>query len=297
MKSQERKILVVGATGMLGSSIVEALLAQGTKVRALLRPGKAEVEESLKKAGLEVTHGDVLQPETLGSAMEGIQVVVSALHNDPDTFVIGHRNLIEAAEKAGVERFIPSDFAVDFFKIEAEENFNLAMRKQVAPLFETTRLRPIHILIGAFLDTMLDRRAPFIDWERKILPYYGDGNQLCDFTSVRDTGRYVAQACLDADAPEVLRFAGATLTMPQLAESIGQLSSEKVGEVEELPALISSKKHTASHPFEWIALQYHHNMVSGRAKLEPLDNARYPQVVPETVEEFSRRFVQAKGSL
>ena len=100
--------------------------------------------------------------------------------------------------------------------------------------------------------------------------------------------------CTAAYAPEILRFAGATLTMPQLAESIGQLSSEKMGEVEELPALISSK--TASPPFEWIALQHHHNMVSGRAKLEPLD-ARYPQVVPETVEEFSRRFVQANGSL
>jgi len=70
-----------------------------------------------------------------------------------------------------------------------------------------------------------------------------------------------------------------------------------MGEVEELPAIISSKKQTANHPFEWIALQYHHNMVSGRAKLEPFDSVRYPQVVPETVEEFSRCFVQANISL
>ena len=118
-------VLLIGASGMLGGAILDASLEAGHKIRALLRPGKADLEASLKKKGVEVVHGDVLKPETLPKAMEGIDVVVSSLNNIPEMFVPGHKNLIEAAEAAGVKRFVPSDFSVDFFKLEQNENFNL----------------------------------------------------------------------------------------------------------------------------------------------------------------------------
>ena len=290
----KRTVLLVGATGMLGSSILEALLAKGGfNVRTLLRPGKPEVVSKLQARGVETFEGDAMQPATLPGAMQGVDVVVSALHNDPRIFVPGHENLIAAAEAAGVERFVPSGFSVDYFKIEEDENFNLAMRKQVVPLFEGKRMRPIHVLNGAFLDTMLDPRAPFLDWTDRVLPYFGDGEQACDFTSVADTGRYVAEVCADAEAAEVVRVAGEALTMPGFAAALSRafdkpIEARRQGSLEDLTRLIESKKKTATNPFEWIALQYHHNMVSGRAKLDPLDNGRYPNVEPASVEEFAR---------
>lgn len=292
--SNKRKVLLVGATGMLGSNILDALLERGLSVRALLRPGKAEVEERLRSRGVEVTRGDALDPSSLPAAMEGIDVVVTALHNDPNIFVDAHRNLIRAAEEVGVQRLMPSDFSVDFFRLQSHENFNLAMRKEVVPLFDGLSLRPIHILIGAFMDTMLDPRAPFVDWDKATLPYFGDGKESCDFTSVRDAARYVAAACADPDPPPILRFAGDVLTMPQLAVAIGSgrgraLEALNQGSIDDLARLIEETKKTASNPFEWIALQYHHNMVSGRGKLEPLDNTRYPEVKPESVEQFAAR--------
>jgi nucleoside-diphosphate-sugar epimerase len=294
-KNEKVHVLLIGASGMLGGSILDACLEAGHKMRVLLRAGKPELEESLKEKGVEILHGDVLQPETLPKAMEGIDVVVSTLHNDPGLFVPGHKNLIEAAELAGVKRMVPSDFSVDFTKLDKDENFNLAMRLEVFSLFEGKKVRPMHVLIGAFMDTVLDTYAPFIDWETLCVPYYGDGQQTCDFTSVRDAGKVVAAVVADyQEAPEKICFAGDVLTMPQLAESVGagtgkSLTSKRIGSVDELPPLIKQKQETATNPWEWLALQYQHNMFSGRAKMDPLDNDRYSSVKPESVKEFAER--------
>lgn len=290
-----RRVLLVGATGMLGSAIVEAVLRRSElSLRVLTRPGKPDAAAALRARGVEIAEGDVMTPSSLPATVEGVDVVVSALGNDPHVFVPGHQNLIDAAERAGVSRLVPSDFSVDFFKLDAQENFNLAMRKQVAPLFDGKRVRPLHILNGAFIDTQMDPRAPFINWKNNVLPYFGDGTQPGDFTSVADTARWVAAACADPAAPEVLRFAGEMLTMPQFAEAISRglgrrIEARRQGSLDDLVRLIADKQKTAANPFEWIALQYHHNMVSGRGKLTPLDNARYPEVQPETVEQFARR--------
>lgn len=294
-RETSKRVLLVGASGMLGGAIADAILERPSlTLRVLVRRGRSESVSVLGTRGAEIVQGDAADAATLPEAMVGTDVVVCGLPNDPQVFVSGHRNLLTAAENAGVSRFIPSDFAVDFFKINADENDNLAMRKQVAPLFDKSKVRPIHILIGAFMDTMLDPRAPFIDWATNTLPYFGDGQQACDFTSVRDAARYVAAACAESDPPEVLRLAGDVLTMPQLAASISRALGEPLvatsqGSVDDLGRLIAQKKAMADNPWEWLSLQYHHNMVSGRAKLNPLDNSRYPDITPESLESFAKR--------
>lgn len=71
------------------------------------------------------------------------------------------------------------------------------------------------------MDTMLDPNAPFVDWKNGILPFFGDGKQLCNFTIVRDAGKVVAAAVTDDEnAPEKICFAGDVVTMPQFAESV-----------------------------------------------------------------------------
>ena len=98
---------------------------------------------------------------------------------------------------------------------------------------------------------------------------------------------------MDENPPEILRFAGDQLTMPELAQAISSATDNKLdavnkGSVKDLADLIASKKSTSGNPWDWIALQYHHNMVSGRAKFDNIDNDRY-DVKPETVAEFAER--------
>jgi uncharacterized protein YbjT (DUF2867 family) len=99
----QHKILVAGATGTVGSQLVNHLFQAGHHVRALTR-NSAKANFS---AGVEVVTGDLTVPETLVPALEG----ATALHlinfnsgsDSYDTLQTG-AEIVELAKKAGVQR-------------------------------------------------------------------------------------------------------------------------------------------------------------------------------------------------
>ncbi|MCW2699171.1 MAG: hypothetical protein JWQ45_706 [Blastococcus sp.] len=105
-------LLVVGATGQLGSLIVRELARQGRPVRAMVRP--PDLARDLVDAGAELVEGDLLRPETLDEALRGVRTVlatanaVAPVHrgDDDDALARGYASLIARARTAGVERFV-----------------------------------------------------------------------------------------------------------------------------------------------------------------------------------------------
>ena len=102
-------ILVTGGTGLVGSRVLQRFQEEGIACRALVRQGK-EVT-----TGVEVVSGDLLAPETLKAALQGVSAVVhlAAVFRTPDEDAIwkanldGTRNLIAAVEQiAPKARFI-----------------------------------------------------------------------------------------------------------------------------------------------------------------------------------------------
>ena len=72
-------ILVTGATGYIGGRLVPRLLAEGHHVRCLVRdPARIAGRHW---TGVEVVQGDVLQPETLPAALEGIEAAYYLIHS------------------------------------------------------------------------------------------------------------------------------------------------------------------------------------------------------------------------
>ncbi len=105
-------IAVAGATGYIGGLLARRLRDDGHEVRALARdPGRAG---DLRAAGCEVVKADVLEPETLGPALEGAEVAYYLVHSmgrgsDGDFAARderGARNFAAAAAAAGVGRIV-----------------------------------------------------------------------------------------------------------------------------------------------------------------------------------------------
>ena len=105
-------ILVTGSTGFVGRRVVEALTVAGYSVRALVHtPSRASV---LSPYDAEIVSGDVLDPQSLSRACDGVGTVVHLVavlrESGSQTYrwvnYEGTRNLLESAASAGVKRII-----------------------------------------------------------------------------------------------------------------------------------------------------------------------------------------------
>lgn len=97
-------ILVLGATGRVGSQIVTLALQDGHQVRAMVRtPEKVDTQHDR----LTVIQGNVLEPNDLVHAMHGVDAVISALNTDGTTTLSQSMPLlINAMGQEGIKRII-----------------------------------------------------------------------------------------------------------------------------------------------------------------------------------------------
>ena len=106
--------LVTGAAGFLGSHVTRQLVARGDRVRVLLRP--SSTNRAIADLSLEYITGDLRDPASLDRAMKGIKRVFHVAADYRlwarrsreiyDSNVGGTKNLLQAAQRAGVEQLI-----------------------------------------------------------------------------------------------------------------------------------------------------------------------------------------------
>jgi nucleoside-diphosphate-sugar epimerase len=107
------RFFLTGATGFIGRHVAEELMADGHQVRCLAR--KPERAALLASRGAEVVAGDLADALLLREAVKGADVVIHAAaqvgdwgarRRFEDANVAGTRNVLDAAEGAGAERFV-----------------------------------------------------------------------------------------------------------------------------------------------------------------------------------------------
>lgn len=293
-------LFIAGATGLLGTKLVDAALKKHTKVRTLIRDlnpsakAKKQQLEGWASRGVALVAGDVMDRESLMGVVKGSDVVISAVGNVESILDIGQKNLIYASKAAGVKRFVPSDFSVDYFKADLGDNYNLDYRINTFAFLKASGVPWTSVLNGAFTEVQFTDFAGLLDQKEGTFSYWGDGETPCDFTVTDDAAAYTIAAALDPEMENrVCRVAGDVLSMKAVKsvteKVLGRALKEiRRGSVDDLLDWIADRKKAAMSHFDYLAAQYHYLMVSGKGKLEPLDNDRYPDIRPVGVEAYLR---------
>ncbi len=186
-------VLIVGATGLLGSATALALLQEGQRVRVLVRERTRHPERvaELQQAGAELMQGDLTDPASLERACKGALRVFACAHSffgsgrsrSAQVDHVGHSALIAATLTTGVPRFVYTstlgareNHPIDFFrsKYEIEEG----LRSSHIPY---TILRP-----AAFMEQHVHQLLgkPLLD--RGFTVIVGEGRKQRNFVSVQD---------------------------------------------------------------------------------------------------------------
>lgn len=191
-------ILLAGGTGHLGSALVELLAGHGMGVRILSR--KPSQSRAPIAEGVEYVAGDVRVASSLGSALAGVETVISAVtgfgpggDGPRGVDLEGNRNLIAAAAPAGAKHFIlvsihgaSSDHPMELYraKFMAEERLRESR-------LEWTIIRPtvfMELWAGIVGDSLLKSGTATV---------FGRGENPINLVSVRDVARFVELAVID----------------------------------------------------------------------------------------------------
>ena len=248
-----KNVLVTGGAGFIGSHLCEGLLARGYGVRVLdsLVYGRRE----WLPQGCDFIQGDIRDPDTCDKAAAGVEGIFhcaamsrsgpSQDHIDlcTQSNITGTQNMLLAARKAGVKRFIYSGSSTFYGNRPPphRENdppdllniYGLTKRvgEQYCMLFDQSLGLPCIVLryfnvygprqpeTGAYalvLGIFLRRRA-----NGQVLEIHGDGQQRRDFIHVRDVVRANIAAYESAAHGEILNVgSGANISIKELAGMI-----------------------------------------------------------------------------
>jgi uncharacterized protein YbjT (DUF2867 family) len=294
-------ILVAGATGDLGGRITQALVAKGAKVRAVVRASSdPEKIQKLEKMGVEVVKADTSNLAEMTAVCKDVGCVVSALAGLRDVIIDAQKVLLEAAVAAGVPRFIPSDYALDFTKFNDGENRNLDLRREFHTHLDKSNIAATTIFNDAFMDMLTDQ-MPLILFKQKRILYWGNVDHKMGFTTKDNIAEYTAHVALEASTPRYLHIAGDQLSPKEIRKVMEELTGEphsffRPGGPGLLSTIIKIARFVAPAKQElypaWQGMQYMRNMIDDRASLAAVDTNRYPNIKWTKVKDLLKAHLQ-----
>lgn len=210
-------ILVVGATGLVGSEVCRRLKLRGERVRALVRTTSSEEKaERLRSEGVELTTGDLKDADSIASACRGVEAVISTasstLTRQPGDSIesvdaAGQLNLVAAAKDANVRRFILVSFRsprISFPLSDAKKQVENALRG----------LNFTVVQASWFMEVWLSPALGF-DYPNANARIYGPGTSRISWVSYQDVAEMCAISLRHSGADRrIIEFGGPAALSP-----------------------------------------------------------------------------------
>jgi uncharacterized protein YbjT (DUF2867 family) len=231
MADRKRPVLVIGATGQQGGATARHLLERDRTVRALVRDPASPAARSLRGAGADLIVGDLDDPASLRTALDGAHGVFLVLtmmagpRISPEGVVAEERRgqtVVDLAREAGIGHLVYSSLngasarsGIPYYESKAriEEHIH-------ALGLPATILRPV-----SFMENFATYNRPVLDDGELVVNLAVRPELPMPLISVRDIGAFAAIAF---DRPEqylgrTVEIAGDVLTPPRIAETFGRV--------------------------------------------------------------------------
>jgi len=193
-------VLVIGGTRATGLEAVKVLRARGDDVVILARPASDAGEA--QALGARIVRGDAMNPADLAAALApgGFRAVVSTLGarsaNDPRPDFEGNRNAVDAAQAAGVRRFVLVTV------IGAGDSYDAApwIARRFLEKVIADKTRAEDYLRASGLDWTIIRPGGLLEKEAQGRAYLTEDTRAMGWIRRADLGRLVVQALDDPQA-------------------------------------------------------------------------------------------------
>jgi nucleoside-diphosphate-sugar epimerase len=260
MELRNRRALITGGAGLVGSHIADLLVEEGVSEIVVFDNFDRGVRENLawaiEKGPVTIIEGDIRDKELLARSMQGIDVLfhqaairITQCAQEPrlalEVLVDGSYNVVEAALNAKVEKVVAASSASvygaaeDFPTTEKHHSYNNRTIYGAAKVFNESLLRSFNEMYGLDyvalryfniygprMDAFGVYTEVFIRWMEAIEAgkapmIFGDGTQTMDFIHVKDIARSNILAAKSAVNDDVINIAsGEETSLTQLAETL-----------------------------------------------------------------------------
>ncbi|KAH7099993.1 NAD(P)-binding protein [Auriculariales sp. MPI-PUGE-AT-0066] len=273
---------VAGGTGGLGKMIVAELVARGVEVVVLARTAPSK-----GVPGASVRIIDYESEESIVAALSGIEVVISAL---ADAALGVQPTLAEAAKKASVKLFVPSEFSNRSESMPPDSLF--AVKPAMHSLLRSLGLPYTLYYTGYFTDFIFIPEFGF-DFASKSFDVVGAGDKLVTFTTRSDIAHFVAYTLthltIDKLSNVTLVVTGETRSMVSLKATFEQQFGGEFTilhrDVAEIERKVEEEGLAAAIDYIRLMEEYGWWDLSGKN-----DNALVPEWKPLTVSETLTKY-------
>lgn len=287
--------LVVGATGFVGKRIAVRLREEGRAVRALVRggAGRAEAKE-LREAGVEIVDGELTRPETLSRACAGIDTVICTATSMPHGRDDGLRRvdregvlaLIDAAERAGVKKFVYTSYSG---RIRIDSPLETAKRDCENRL-RKSRMQAVILRPSYFTEVWLSPALGF-DPAKGTARICGTGEAKGSYISAFDVAEFAVATAKKSESGNVELEMGGPEALSQLdAVRLFEKTLGKKFTLEHVPLAALEQQHRSSDPLQKTFAALMLGYARGNEISEARANAERYGIRLRSVADYARTF-------
>lgn len=300
------KILIAGITGNIGSHAAAHALSLGHSIRGLGRNPSKLPAATLSALESYIQSTTYYETAALDRAVAGVDAVICAYSGLPELHLDAQLLLLRASERAGVKRFLAAGWNYDWrvLGLGDEPVYDAAMmfHRQAAL---TSGIKPCHVFSGMLADVFFGvggqrgftpKDGGVWDPEGLGMEVWGSGEEEWNFTTEEDAGRWGVEVIVADGAEEggFVTVCSWTANLREVKEAVDRVKGVEVGwktmgSLEELQDMAKEGRKLGLRRFwEWHRHVFMENCVSGRWNLKELENGRFPNVRPTSLDEFIR---------